>query len=129
MSPEIEKKVATLEGRMDSMKENHAELKEVLLEIRKETKELPELIGRQVRRSIRRSIRRCRANPPELSMAEKRDEATKENDIFDLTKTWNKALVTLVLIITTVITLWANQWIGAAKESQPPAKAEQESQK
>lgn len=125
MSPEIESRVARLEERMSTMKDGHAELKAILTEMKVANQELPHAIGRQ----IRRAIVRCRANPPELSPSEKRDEALKENDTFDIAKTWNKALVTLVLVITTVITLWANQYLGGSKDTAPQAPQAQQQEK
>ena len=122
MTPEIEKKVATLEGRMDSMKENHVELKEMLLEMRKESRDLPVQIGRQVKRAIKL----CRANPPEaatpLVHVPVRDQAKKDDEFFDASKAWNKAIVTLILIIGTVVSLWANKILNSDKPE--PGKSE-----
>lgn len=98
---------------MQSMKENHSELKQILEEMRTESKNLPATIGRE----IRRAIRRCRKRPPEVMAKPESDEDKT------LVRTWHRTAITALVVLIGVVIVWAKTASGGGIKDAPDKPA------
>jgi len=107
--------MSDLEGRVRFLEESMDDRKEAIQELRAEIKQLPEAVRSVVKTEVQSAIRWCRKHPRKPKKpAENPVESSEDKNI---SRTWNRAAVTALIVLIGIVVVWAKNASGGAKDA------------